>query len=102
MTIIRVEQVIGIQAEIGSQLDDLNLAGSLRYERTFTSADLTGAGLLIVTHMLGVIPGSVTVLDHVLEPAFASQITNLSTSILSLDLADFQPIQGVWRVIIGG
>jgi hypothetical protein len=77
-------------------------SGGARYERSFVDGDLTGGGLLIVSHALGVIPSSIQVLNASGEEYFPDSISGISTTALSVGLGAFRTLSGIWKVIITG
>jgi len=77
-------------------------SGGARYERSFVDGDLTVGGLLIVSHGLGVVPSSIQILDASGTEYFPDSISGLSTTALSVGLASFRTISGIWKVIITG
>lgn len=74
---------------------------TLSFERTFTQADLSIAGILPVVHGLNSYPSAVTVFD---EWGVALSSTdgwaNSSVNAIAIDLSSFAPIAGTWRVSI--
>lgn len=70
------------------------------YERTFTEADLTIAGLLPVTHNLNSYPSAIGVFDNNTEQIQPDKIDILSPNTLSIDVSSYRPLTGVWTVSI--
>lgn len=77
-------------------------AGQVGYERTFIESDLSNAGILIVSHGLGVFPSSVRILNASGEEIYPDRIEDLSVTMLSLNLQSYRPLAGAFKVIIRG
>ena len=71
------------------------------YREAFDDGDLT-AGVLTVTHNLGVRYHNVSVYDNsgvkIGEP---DAVTDSSTTALTVDLTSFAPLTGTWNVVVG-
>lgn len=78
------------------------ISGALKYTTIFTDADLTVAGFLVKTHSLNVFPNAVAIWDNVGEFVYVGSIAVLTNDVVSIDLSDFRPLQGIWRLIING
>lgn len=70
------------------------------YERTFTEADLTVAGLLPVNHNLNSYPSAVGIFDGNTEQVQPDKIDILTTDSLAIDLSSYRPLIGVWTVSV--
>lgn len=70
------------------------------YERTFTQADLSIAGLLPVTHGLDSFPSGVHIWDESGESIGPDRVEVLTADAIALDLSSFTPLQGTWTVSI--
>lgn len=76
--------------------------GSPSYQRTFTQADLSIAGLLPVEHNLNLYPSAIALYDSSGEWVLPDRVEYFISNTLAIDLTSFTPIQGVWTLRIGG
>ncbi len=78
------------------------VTGGSGYQRTFTAADLSVAGLLPVSHNLGVYPSSVSAWDNAGEQIeFFDSVSATDLNTVVIDFSSFLPIVGVWRIAVG-
>lgn len=87
---------IGIQGATGTS----GGGGITNYERTFTQADLSIAGILPVIHGLGSFPSGVKIWDDSGEEIGADRIEVLTVDIVAISLSSFMPLQGTYTISI--
>lgn len=76
-------------------------ATGVGYSTTFDDGDLI-AGVLTVTHNLGIRYNIVQIFDNNFEQIIPDSITLDSTTECSVDLSSFVPIAGTWYVVVAG
>lgn len=72
------------------------------FEKTFTQADLSVAGILPVNHGLSTYPSGVAVYDNTGEEINPDRVEVLTNSTIAIDLSSYSPISGTWRISITG
>jgi hypothetical protein len=80
----------------------LENAYSMSYNRTFTNADLDGSYNVTITHNLGVKYCIVSIYDNNDQEIKADLVTLVDANSLTLNLTEFAPITGSWRVVVLG
>jgi len=89
---------IGIQGATGTSSP--GGGGITNYERTFTQADLSIAGIFPVIHGLGSFPSGVKIWDDSGEEIGADRIEVLTVDIVAISLSSFMPLQGAYTISI--
>jgi hypothetical protein len=88
----------GIRYVTTSATGVLGVSGGIPYYlSSFTNANLT-AGILTVTHNLGVQYGSVTIVDNTGKEILPDDVTFTSTTALAVDLTSYGTLTGTWQV----
>ncbi len=72
------------------------------YERTFTQADLSIAGVLAAVHDLGSYPSAIALWDGVGEEVMPDRLEIVSVNAIAIHLESFTPLAGTWTLSIGG
>ena len=70
------------------------------YERTFTQADLSVAGILPIIHNLDSYPSGVLLWNASGEQVWPDRLEILTLNTLSVTLQNFAPIAGTWTISI--
>jgi hypothetical protein len=104
---LELSQVPAIALELGLSVPIVqNVSngggGNDGVEIIFTNANLSVAGILIVTHGLNLTPSGVAVYDYAGEWIYPDKIEALTESMAAINLESFRPLQGNWRVKING
>ncbi len=76
-------------------------SASAAFRQAFTNASLA-AGVLTVTHSLGVLTQQVTVSDENDEVIGPDTVSFSDLNSLTVDLSTFGVIAGTWNVVVGG
>ncbi len=71
------------------------------YRQSFVNGDLV-AGVLSVTHSLGVRYNHVTIYDNSNQMITPDQITDVDANNITIDLTSFGAIAGTWNLVVGG
>ncbi|MBD2156232.1 hypothetical protein [Leptolyngbya sp. FACHB-16] len=102
---VTVEGVAGfstaiVDAAIATYIAQNPVSGDagIAFETTFTSTNLTVAGLLPVVHDLNRRPSGVVVWNPVGESVAPDGVDVISLNAIAINLESFVPISGTWRV----
>lgn len=90
-------------ARLDDRISAIEAGGGANYRQQITAANLSVAGLLPVTHNLGVIPSCVVVWDengYLIELLDYIQVINVNTIVINF--SSFLPLTGTWQLVVGG
>lgn len=77
----------------------LSSGSASQFELEFSDSSLSSAGYLVLANPLPTIPSSVTVYDEAGETVLPGSIL-ASLSSISVELEDFRPLAGTWRLAL--
>jgi hypothetical protein len=98
-----LEQIVFIESgefDVFAEAQPIAPLRPAEFERGFTQADLSIAGIFAVAHGLNTRPSGVTVYDGTGEEIQPDRITVLNLDTIAVDLASYAPIAGIWRISI--
>lgn len=75
---------------------------TMSYNKAFTNADLDGSYNITITHNLGVKYVAVAIYDNNDQEVKADLVTLVDANSLTINLTEFAPLTGSWRVLVLG